>query len=192
METRVTHRPADRRSVWTILVDGLVRATGVIDRVQVALCAVLLFALFVVIINGVMFRYVLNSSLVWSDELARIVGIWVVFLGIACAHRRNEHVSVSSVLRFIPGIRARNASRIGEMITLGLCVVITIVGTMATVNNFTVGQITPALQLPIGIAYAAIPVGFGTMALQSVVRLLAPGVLGMASDSIGPDAEGGA
>ena len=43
----------------------------------------------------VFFRYVLNSPLAWTEELARIALIWLVFWGSAIAFRKNEHLTLT-------------------------------------------------------------------------------------------------
>lgn len=150
------------------------RVLAAVDRVVLAACSALLATLVGVVIVSVVFRYVLNSSLVWGEELARYLAIWVVFLGLSAAHRRGEHVSVGSMLRFLPFVRTRRARRIAELVTFLLCALVTWAGAEATWFNFQNHQTSPALQIPIAWAYLAIPVGFLLMTLQSLNRLVAP------------------
>lgn len=147
------------------------RALGYVDRVIVAVCCALLFGLFAVVIIAVFFRYVINSSLLWGEELVRYMAIWLVFLGLSSAHRRSEHVSINSLLRYIPGINSVLARRIGEAITLVFCFGITWFGIQATAGNFANHQVSPAMQIGIAWVYLAIPVGFGLLTLQSAVRV---------------------
>lgn len=147
------------------------QALGRVDRVVLGICAVLLASLVVVIIAIVFFRYVLNSSLMWGEELARLIAAWLVFLGLSCAHRRSEHVAVKSLLRKIPGISDETARRIGEVIVLAICAIVVLLGFMATIANFERNQLTAALQIPIGWGYLSIPVGFTLLGLQSLLRV---------------------
>ena len=72
-----------RRAVRLIeLVD---RALGRVDRLVVAICCILLFGLFAIMIVAVYFRFVVNSSLLWGEELVRYMAIWLVFLGLSSA-----------------------------------------------------------------------------------------------------------
>ena len=60
---------------------------------------------------GVFFRYVLNNSLPWTEEMARYLMIWFAFIGMAIAFRDEEHVNVSFVLNLFP-IPIRNFIKI--------------------------------------------------------------------------------
>ena len=173
--TPVTHQPEGapssvlRRAVRLIeLVD---RALGRVDRLVVAICCILLFGLFAIMIVAVYFRFVVNSSLLWGEELVRYMAIWLVFLGLSSAHRRNEHVSLTSLLGRVPGVTPGLARRFGELIMLAFCLAITRVGVQATAGNFVNHQISPAMQIGIAWIYLAIPVGFGLLSLQSLVRV---------------------
>lgn len=177
--TALPHHQAPERSAGPPTLPGRVvrlvhlldRALGRLDRVIVVVCCALLFGLFSVVIIAVFFRYVVNSSLLWGEELVRYMAIWLVFLGLSCAHRRSEHVSLTSALGWIPGISAALARRIGESITFVFCVAIAYFGVLATAGNFINRQVSPAMQIGIAWIYLAIPVGFALLALQSLVRI---------------------
>ncbi|WP_213451374.1 TRAP transporter small permease [Rhizomonospora bruguierae] len=159
---------------WSRIVEFVDRLLGRLDRAVLAVASALFCALVGVVIAAVFFRYVLNSSLLWGEELARYLAMWLVFLGLSCAHRRNEHVSVGSVLRRAPLLGAAGARRIAEAVTVFFCAVVTLLGAELTVLNFERHQTSPALQIPIAWAYLAIPVGFLLMTLQALVRLVGP------------------
>ena len=163
---------------WKVIgvrIVGIVdRGLGVVDAFLLGVCCVLFSAIVCVVIAAVVFRYGLNSSLVWGEELARYLAVWLVFLGLGCAHRRSEHVAVTSVLGRIPGIGTALAGRIGELVSLIFCLAIMGFGAQATAANFARHQVSPALHIEIAWIYLAIPVGFGVLALQSAVRLASP------------------
>ena len=53
----------------------------------------------VILSAGVFTRYVLGNPLVWSDELATFVFLWLAMLGSVVAYRRGEHISLSVLVR---------------------------------------------------------------------------------------------
>jgi len=64
---------------------------------------VIIFILMVIIsFLQVFFRYVLNSPLFASEEIARLLGVWLTFLGSALAIRYREHISVDIVYLRVP------------------------------------------------------------------------------------------
>ena len=76
-----------------------------VDGIEaVARAAVLGLALLVllVMLAQVFFRYVLNSSLQWSEELAVWGMVWMVFIGSVLLVRRSEHISITTLARLAP------------------------------------------------------------------------------------------
>ena len=55
-----------------------------------------------VIAAGVFFRYVLNDSLSWSEELAKYAMLWMVFLGAPIALRTGGHPNIEILLNLVP------------------------------------------------------------------------------------------
>lgn len=63
------------------------------------LIATLLVALIISVSANVIGRAVLNHSLPWADELARMLFIWLIFVGAAAAFARYEHIAVDFLVR---------------------------------------------------------------------------------------------
>ena len=61
----------------------------------------------VVLLAGVTSRYLLHAPLVWSDELASILFLWLAMLGAVVALRRGEHMRMTALVGMAsPGVRA--------------------------------------------------------------------------------------
>ena len=76
-----------------------------VDAIEaVARVAVLGLTLLVllVMLAQVFFRYVLNSSLQWSEELAVWGMVWMVFVGSVLLVRRSEHIAITTLVRYAP------------------------------------------------------------------------------------------
>lgn len=142
-----------------------------IDKAVIFIAALLMAGMAISVLTSVFFRFVLNASLLWGEELTRYLSIWMICLGLSAALRRHEHVSLSSLLRKVPVIGEHGAKVIANLISIVICSVVVWFGVIATINNFQRGQLTPALQLEIGWIYLAVPVGFGLMTLTLIVRL---------------------
>src|ERR1700709_655839 len=68
--------------------------------------AILVVAEIVILFAGVVSRYVMHSPLIWSDELASILFLWLAMLGAAVAFRRAEHMRMTAVVAMArPGMR---------------------------------------------------------------------------------------
>src|SRR5580704_13299476 len=92
------------------------RTSGNVDRYnrifEVALsvaCVLCLAACCLVVLVAVFFRYVLNDSLVWSEEVARWFLMGTAFLGAALAYRRGFHIGLWYFLNRLDGGAASTA-----------------------------------------------------------------------------------
>ena len=132
--------------------------------------ALLVVAEIVVLLAGVTSRYVLRSPLVWSDELAEILFLWLAMLGAVVALRRGEHMRMTAVVGMCsPGVRAflDMVAIAAPLAFLGL-VMWPAVQFAQDASMVT----TPALSLSDSWRAAAFPVGAGLMLLVTVVRLI--------------------
>lgn len=78
-----------------------------IDRVLAGASLALISGCFLTVVIAVFFRYALNNSLVWADELARWFLMGVGFIGGALAYRRKAHIGMPFLLRRMTPMGAR-------------------------------------------------------------------------------------
>src|SRR5262245_9711749 len=67
-----------------------------LSRVIEIVAAILIAVEVIILFAGVISRYFLESPLVWSDELAEILFLWLATLGAVVAFRRNEHMRMTA------------------------------------------------------------------------------------------------
>lgn len=56
----------------------------------------------VLLLIGVVSRYVFHHSLVWSDSLASLLFLWLAMMGAVVAFQRNEHMRMAAFVRMAP------------------------------------------------------------------------------------------
>ena len=56
----------------------------------------------ILVIAQVAMRYIFNSPLVWSEELAVYVMVWMTFIGSVICMRDNEHIEVTILTDYLP------------------------------------------------------------------------------------------
>lgn len=154
--------------------NGLGRFAGHLDRALGGLvetvAAVLVLVEIIILGAGVTARYVFHAPLVWSDELASILFLWLSMLGAVVALRRGEHMRMTGLVsRVSPQTRALlEAVAITASIAF-LLLIIPHALEYAEEENFIV---TPALEISNAWRAAAIPVGVGLMLIAAGCRLL--------------------
>lgn len=139
---------------------------GIVETVA----AVIVLVEIVILGAGVTARYVFHAPLVWSDELASILFLWLSMLGAVVALRRGEHMRMTGLVsRVSPGTRmVLEALAITAAIAF-LLLIAPHALEYAEEENFIV---TPALEISNAWRAAAIPVGVGLMLLAACFRLL--------------------
>ena len=78
---------------------------GVLDRVQKVIewtIGLLLAAMVLLVFGNAAGRYLLNSGIAASEELARLGFVWLIFLGAVLAVRERTHVGVDMMVKALP------------------------------------------------------------------------------------------
>ena len=132
------------------------------------LAAAVVVAEVLVLLTGVVSRFVFNHPLTWSDELASILFLWMAMLGAAIAQRRGQHMRMTALVGMCSGwVRGLLEAAGAAAPALFLMLI------LAPAYNFADDQTfvhTPALGLNDAVRAAALPVGVVLMLLASLVR----------------------
>ena len=158
-------------SVGGRLLDQADRALGWAMEIP---AAILVVAEVVVLFLGVIARFVFNRPLVWSDEIASLLFLWLAMLGAAIALRRGVHMRLTTVTaRMAPRWRARvDAFSVGVPL---LFLALMVSPTMDYVDDQSFIE-TPALGWPGSIRAAAMLAGIGLMLVIALLRLARQGL----------------
>jgi tripartite ATP-independent transporter DctM subunit len=156
--------PALKTTGWAAALD---RGLGWLVEVPAAL---LVLADIGVLFSGVVSRYVLHAPLLWSDELAAILFLWLALLGSVVALRRGEHMRMTALVA--KGSPERRA--LMEAVATAACLAfLALVAHPAWEYAADEQAITtPALEISNLWRAAALPVGLGLMGVFALLRLL--------------------
>jgi TRAP-type C4-dicarboxylate transport system permease small subunit len=127
------------------------------DRLEEAVCLSLLLLITFLMALQVFCRYVLQSPLVWSEELARYAFIWMAFIGSAYTARKRGHVSIELFVNLLP----KTLRTVVELI-VGILIIATIVKILPEAIHLTkfMGRTgSSAMNMPMSYVYAAVPIG---------------------------------
>lgn len=113
------------------------------------------FLMTLIVIFQVFFRYVLNHSLFWSEELARYLLIWLTFTGASVAYFRGAHPGVDFFHSRLPGKWKYGVNLMVHLISISLFGVMIVKG--GQFAWFVRMQISPALSLPKWIIMSVVP-----------------------------------
>lgn len=134
------------------------------------LAGALVLAEVALLLCGVIARYVFHAPLVWSDELASILFLWLSMLGAVVALRRGEHMRMTAfVAKASPGARAFLDV---FAVAAALAFLLLIAHPAYAYASEEAVIVTPALEISNAWRAFALPVGTALMALICVLRLL--------------------
>src|SRR5215831_17109393 len=135
--------------------------------------AILVVAEIVILFAGVVARYGFHRPLIWSDELASILFLWLAMLGAAVAFRRSEHMRMTAIVANArPAVRAYLDVVATAAALAFLLLIVWPAYQYAYEESYIV---TPALQVKNIWRAIALPVGTCLMALFALLRLVRAG-----------------
>jgi TRAP-type C4-dicarboxylate transport system permease small subunit len=111
-------------------------------------------------------RFVFGYSIFWSDELARVLLIWISFLGISIGTRRAAHPGIDSFVRALPAPWARAASVLTLILSVTFFSIMTAYGGALVLRTWP--QYSTSLGIRMGIPYLAVPVAGVLMTLHAL------------------------
>lgn len=132
-----------------------------VNRLAIAIIAVLLSVMTAVVLLQVFRRYILNSALIWPEELSLMVMTWITFAGVSVGVRRGDHVAVEYFRSKLPARAAQFVSLLWHTVMIAMMLVFTAVSWKVMFltrdirsDAMQVSLIWPKLALPVGGALA--------------------------------------
>ena len=127
------------------------KVNKILDGISV-LCMVLILLL---VVAQVVLRYVFNSPLTWSEELAVFVMIWLTFIGSLICMRDREHIEVTILVDSLPHKLQRIVLTFSRLASVLFLLVVAYYGFELVTENMTVTS--PANKISMGLVYTIIP-----------------------------------
>jgi TRAP-type C4-dicarboxylate transport system permease small subunit len=112
-------------------------------------------------------RYALNDSASWTEEIARYLLICVAFIGAAIGVRKNNHIQVDFLYRYLPHAVCRVLSTIVDVLRVLFCAY------CIWLTYLLIGKIGSSrmsiVDLPMGLVYGVVLFGFVLMTWRAIV-----------------------
>lgn len=144
------------------------RVTAAINRVLEVAAMILLAVLCAVTFLGVVDRYLLQSGIGWTEELARFLLIWASLLSAATVVHRSAHFCITFLVDMLPARARRAIALLTHLAAIGVLGVVFVLGVRVT--RIMRIQTSPAMDLPMSWIYLSLPVAMGVMLLFLIVQ----------------------
>ena len=127
----------------------------------------------VLVFGNAVLRYGFNSGITISEELSRILFVWLTFLGAVVAMKDHSHLGIDSLIKRFPLWGRKLCVVLTSFLLLGICGLIFIGSWKQTLINME--TVFPATGLPVGIQYASgvvASIGIGLYLLRNIYVVL--------------------
>ncbi|OAF05968.1 ABC transporter permease [Bradyrhizobium neotropicale] len=147
-----------------------VKANALLGHIVAVPAALLVLAEIAVLSAGIVGRYVFRSPIVWSDELAGILFLWLAMFGSVIAFQRGEHMRMTAIV----GVLGADVRAFLDVIAAAasLAFLMLIVWPAYEFAADEAFVTTPALEIANSWRAAALPVGIALMLIAAILRLL--------------------
>lgn len=146
------------------------KLSWIVERIAAIPCMIAIGGMTVIVILGVIFRYVLGTPLGWTEEAARYLMIWAASLAVSMGIMKGEHVGIHLLVNaFSPKIK-RGLAMVVYLVILAFLWVLTERGYLMALNGRN--QFAPLLGVTMVWSLAAIPIAGLLAMLQTVFLIL--------------------
>lgn len=122
------------------------------------------------VLVGVFFRYILNSPLYWGEEAARLLLIWLSFIGAALAFQRKTHISMDVVVRCLPTRLQERVEVVVSLLSIAFCLAVIEQTINLLISRWT--RVSPVMGAPYVLFALPLTLGLALGAAYMIGRLV--------------------
>lgn len=143
---------------------------NIVDRTIITAVAAVMITIVTTTFLQVVSRYVFQSPFLWTEELARVCGIWLTYLGAATVYRHGAHIAIDLIVEKF-STKPQFVFRVVAELICGAFASGILAASIVLITRIT-PRATPALHIPIKFVYAAASAGTGLIVFFTFERLI--------------------
>lgn len=141
---------------------------AVLHIIEDGLLIVLLLSMVIIAVLQIILRNFFSSGILWGDGFVRVLVLWIGLLGAMIASRRNHHISIDVISRYLPSSLKRLSGLITSVFTTAICSTMTIFSLKFVLDEKQSG-ITAFAKVPAWICESIIPIAFGIISVRYLI-----------------------
>lgn len=142
------------------------------NKIELNISSIFLLIMLVLLSLQVIGRFIFKYSNSWSEELARYMFVWFVYLTASYAVYRQAHIKIDGTINMFPKKIRKYIALVGDSIFLIYCIVLTYYSAKYTIAINLSGQVSLGLGIKMSYVYASIPVCHSLMAIRLIINII--------------------
>jgi C4-dicarboxylate transporter, DctQ subunit len=137
-----------------------------LNRIEEFVAVGMLALLGLLLLAQVVLRFAFGLGYAWMEEIARMLFIWVIFLGAIVAMRDNLHIRVEAGLHLFPKRFRPAVGWLGDIALFAFCLAIAWHGSELVASTLDMDFRLTSTRLSMFWPYLIIPLSFGLQAVR--------------------------
>ena len=146
------------------------RAKHILKTLDAYTAGALFAVTMVLVIVNVFSRYIFNFVFAWTEEVATSCFVYTVFIGAAWCLRTRQHVGVDLLVNRLPEKAREIVHLLTDIVILALNCYITYLAVLFMRSSKA--KTMPIMKISVNYLYTALLIGFGLMAIYSLVHCI--------------------
>lgn len=142
------------------------KAIDLYNNIEEKILVIGIVVMVLILFVQVVLRFVFSSPFTWAEELARLIFIWISWLGISIGQRKLEHIKVTMLTDRLKGKSQFTVLFLADIVSMAILIVFIWQGVNLVVTIFEMGTKTAALHIPRWTVYLSVPVSCLAMGLR--------------------------
>lgn len=137
----------------------------ILQRVEDAVLVGLLLLMIGMAVTQIFLRNLFGAGIVWSDVMVRILVLWVGLIGAMVASRRDNHIAIDLLDRYLPERAKVYTDLVVRLFTALICIIVAYYSFLFVQMEVAEGGIAFA-RVPTWLCEAIIPFSFTVISLR--------------------------
>ncbi|MFI3251055.1 MAG: TRAP transporter small permease [Eubacteriales bacterium] len=142
------------------------------ENLEMTFCVFLMTSMTILIFLEVIMRLIFNNSLTWSEELARYIFIWLIFLSISYGCKVRKHIKFDAGLLLFPKKLRPFVVLLGDLLFLAFALYVAYTGFGYSMDQISFKFYSPTLKIPFQYIYLSTFVGFGLASFRQIQTII--------------------
>ena len=105
----------------------------------------------------IIMRYVFNNSSFWSEEMARYIFMWQIWMGASIGFKDDKHIKIEFFTNMLSGKVKIFFSMVSNLLMFAFCIFLVVKGWEFLRLTYMLNMVTPALRISYVFVYVSLP-----------------------------------